>query len=331
MSRQGRMDDRMAHDASDEDAAARWAIRRDARPLTLEDQTALDAWLAGDERREGALLRAEAVLVYLDRGRALRAPDESEIDTHPAPAQISRRIAIAAGGVGMAAAAAGLLGFILASPHEGYSTAVGEVRRVPLADGSTATVNTASRIAVAMKPGRREIQVQEGEVWFEVAHDRKRPFVVEAGDALVRAVGTAFSVRRHADGIDVLVTEGAVETWRASDPHTRIHIRSGQRSFISAEASPLIAVAAEPEIERALAWRSGELALNGEPLSYAVEELNRYNRRKVVVIDPAIGRTPIVGYFRTDEPAEFAGAVAGIVGGRVETQGDDIYLLSAGK
>lgn len=330
MSLPGRMDDRMVHDASDEGEAARWAIRCDARPLTPEDQAALDAWLAGDERRKGALLRAEAVLVYLDRGRALRAPEESEIDAQAEPAHMSRRTVIAAGGVGIAAAA-GLLGVILASPREGYSTTVGEVRRVPLADGSTATVNTASRIAVAMKPERREIQVQEGEVWFEVAHDTKRPFLVEAGDVLVRAVGTAFSVRRHADGIDVLVTQGAVEAWRASDPQARIRIRNGQRSFVSTEASPLIAVAAEPEIERALAWRNGELALNGEPLSYAVEELNRYNRRKIVVIDPAIGRTPIVGYFRTGEPAEFAGAVAGIVGGRVESQGDEIRLLSAGR
>ncbi|WP_343517886.1 FecR domain-containing protein [Sphingomonas sp.] len=321
----------MVHDESDEGEAARWAIRRDARPLTPEDQAAFDAWLAGDERRKGALLRAEAVLVYLDRGRALRAPEEPETDAQAEPAHVSRRTIIAAGGVGIAAAAAGLLGVILASPREGYSTAVGEVRRVPLADGSTATVNTASRIAVAMRPERREIRVQEGEVWFEVAHDTRRPFLVEAGDVLVRAVGTAFSVRRHANGIDVLVTEGAVEAWRASDPQARIRIRSGQRSFVSAEASPLIAVAAEPEIERALAWRNGELALNGEPLSYAVEELNRYNRRRIVVIDPAIGRTPIVGYFRTGEPAEFARAVAGIVGGRVESQGDEIRLLSAEK
>src|SRR3546814_17933008 len=55
----------------DDDGAARWAIRRDAGPLTPDEQQAFEAWLAADERREGSLLRAEAALVYLDRGPAL--------------------------------------------------------------------------------------------------------------------------------------------------------------------------------------------------------------------------------------------------------------------
>lgn len=321
------MDDQMANSTKNESEAARWAIRRDGRPLTPEDQAALDVWLAGDARREGALFRAEAVLTYLDRAQALREPDAAP----RAPVQMTRRFALLGGGAGIAAAAAGVFGFILTTSRSAFSTAVGEVRRVPLADGSTATVNTASRITVALEAKRREIQVEDGEAWFEVAHDTKRPFVVEAGDVRVRAVGTAFSVRRHTDGVDVLVTEGTVETWRVSAPQTMVRIEKGQRSFISTEASPIVAVAAAPEIERALAWRSGELALNGEPLSYAVEEFNRYNRTQIVVIDPAIGRTPIVGFFRTDQPAAFAAAVAAIAGGRIEARDQTIRLIATGK
>lgn len=312
-----------------EDEAAGWAIRRDAGPLTPEDQAALNAWLAADPRREGALFRAEAVLVYLDRGQALGHGEE--LAETPEPARITRRYALAGGGAAIAAAVAGVLGFTLSTAREAFSTTVGEIRRIPLADGSTATVNTASRISVAMRAERREIALEDGEAWFEVAHDSNRPFIVEAGDVRVRAVGTAFSVRRHTDGVDVLVTEGVIEVWRASDPGKPVRIAGGQRSFVSVEPAAITPTAAEPEIERALAWRSGELALNGEPLSYAVEEFNRYNRQQIIVLDPAIGRTPIVGYFRTAEPAAFANAIADIAGGRVELRGDSIRLLAASK
>ena len=317
----------------DDDGAARWAIRREAGPLTPEEQRAFDAWLAADERREGSLLRAEAALVYIDRGPALieandpvSAPDEETA----APSRIGRRHFLAGGAVAGAAIAAGVAGVVLMPSGQEFSTAVGEVRRLPLADGSIATVNTASRIAVALEPKRRHIILEEGEAWFQVAHDTHRPFVVDVGSVRVRAVGTAFSVRRNPEGVDVLVTEGVVETWTEGHETARTRIAQGERSFVAAGARDVVAVKAADEIERALAWRSGGLAFNGEPLSYAVAELNRYNRRKLVVEDPVLARTPIVGYFRTTQPDDFARAVAPLIGARVEMRSGDMRLVAIG-
>src|SRR3546814_10232647 len=94
-----------------------------------------------------------------------------------------------------------------------YATSGGEIRRGPLADGSIAAINTASAIDVKLDDAARHVRVVEGEAWFQVARDKQRPFVVAAGRARVRAVGTAFSVRRRAGGADVLVTVGGVEVW----------------------------------------------------------------------------------------------------------------------
>lgn len=320
--------------AMDEDGAARWAVRRDAGPLAPEEHAALDAWLAADERREGALLRAEAALAYLDRGCAMANANQADanqatgIETDKPPL-FSRRGFLAASAL-TGTAAAGLTGLMLLSPGREFTTAVGEVRRLPLADGSVATINTASRIAVAMQSEQRHVALEDGEAWFQVAHDARRPFVVDAGDVRVRAIGTAFSVRRHADGVDVLVTEGVVETWRVGREAERIRVASGKRAFVTESASRIVAVKADEEIERALAWRSGGLALNGEPLSYAVAELNRYNQRQLIVEDPVLGRTPIVGYFKTGEPDDFARSVAELVGARVETRGGETHLILKG-
>lgn len=317
----------------DDDGAARWAIRRDAGPLAPDEQQAFEAWLAADERREGSLLRAEAALVYIDRGPALidvesvpSAPEEEA----PAPARIARRRFLAGGAVAGAAVAAGVAGVLLMPSGQEFSTAVGEVRRLPLADGSIATVNTASRIAVALEAERRHITLEEGEAWFQVAHDAHRPFVVDVDGVHIRAVGTAFSVRRNPEGVDVLVTEGVVETWTEGHEAARTRISQGERSFVAAGTRDIVAVKAADEIDRALAWRSGGLAFNGEPLSYAVAELNRYNRRKLVVEDPVLARIPIVGYFRTTEPDDFARAVAPLIGARVEMRSNDMHLVATG-
>jgi transmembrane sensor len=224
-------------------------------------------------------------------------------------------------------AAAGILGILMTRPRAiEIKTAIGEVRRVPLADGSVASVNTSSKLAVTMLGERRRVALEDGEAWFEVAADKARPFLVEAGDVRVQAVGTAFSVRRHAHGADVLVTQGVVEAWVAGHDHERTRIAAGSKSFV-ADATPLIEVVqASADIERALAWRTGELALNGESLDYAVAELNRYNRRKIVIDDPRLGREPLVGYFRTDQPENFGRAVANMVGAKVAVDGSTIRL-----
>jgi len=317
----------------DDDAAVRWAIRLDmGRPLGPEEQAALDAWLAEDERRGGALLRAEAALAYLDRGRALAGAPAADEDAgeEPRPPRFGRRFFLVGGGALGGLCAAGLAGILLwprgAERAEEIQTVMGEVRRVPLTDGSFASLNTASKVSVAMGSDSRKVRLERGEAWFQVAHDRQRPFIVEAGDVRVQAVGTEFSVRMREGGADVLVTEGVVETWVVGRESQRARIAAGGRGFVS-DAAPRIEVAQAPEaVDRALAWRVGDIALNGEPLSYAVEEINRYNPRQLVIDDPALGREPLVGYFRTNDPENFARAVASMVGARVTQDGQVIHL-----
>jgi transmembrane sensor len=321
----------MAPTSMDEDQVLSWAIRLDGEQLSEGEQRALEQWLSEDERRQGALLRAQAALAYLDRGRALAAPSEvtaQEPTFEEAPRIGRRRFLI--GGAVSGLVAAGFGGFLLLRPGvENITTSLGEVRRVPLADGSIASLNTDSRIAVAIGKAARHVKLEEGEAWFQVAHDKLRPFIVEAGQVRVEAVGTAFSVRWRDDGAEVLVTEGAVETWVAGREATRKRIAAGSMGFV-AEAAPAVEVVQAPEkVDRALAWRSGEIALDGESLAYAVAEINRYNERKLIIDDPALAREPLVGYFRTNEPENFGRAVAGMMGARVVEEGDTIRLARA--
>ncbi|MEJ7932715.1 FecR domain-containing protein [Sphingobium sp. AN558] len=315
-----------------DDHAARWATKLDLGSLSEAEEAALDHWLAQDPLHQGALLRAQAILVYLDRGRALAAgsaPVPQETGEEEPPAAPGRRRFLRFSG-GAAAIAAGL-GAIFVLPRLGREeimTGIGEVRRVPLADGSVAVINTASRLAITLQPKQRAINLEEGEAWFQVAHDKSRPFIVAAGAVRVRAVGTAFAVRLRPEGADVLVTEGVVETWIEGRAGSRRLLRAGGRSYVAPGTDQAaIAVESSPQdIERALAWRGGEIVLDGQTVDYAVAELNRYNRQHIVIGDPSIGREPLIGYFRTSDPMKFAAAVAEMTGSHVVEKGDEILV-----
>jgi transmembrane sensor len=317
-----------------EDQAVSWVVRMDSEDWDSQAQAELERWIAADPRHDGALLAAQAAWSMLgprptlpetldDRERT--PPSASElraVPAAPAARALSRRRLVAGGLGAVAACAIGVM--IVGAPGVRYTTRLGEVRRIPLADGSTASVNTASAVRIAFENDVRRVVVERGESWFQVSKNKDQPFVVEAGPIRVRAVGTAFAVRRHAAGADVLVTEGVVEAWSV-DGGGRLRILAGQRAFIAASGAPAASTTAP--VERALAWRHGKIDLTGQPLREAVDEFNRYNARHIVLRDPALGDEAFDGVFRTDDPQGFARMVHVSLGTPLDlSDPDQIYL-----
>lgn len=313
-----------------DDIATQWANHIDAGTLDAKGQEQLDDWLAADRRHKGAFLRAQAGLRWLDQGRvassvlALPEPDAPE-EPRTRAARPLRWL------IGGAAAAAACLAVALLRPHAAdFQTGVGEQRRVTLADGSVAQINTDSALDVTYMPDRRRIDLHQGEAWFQVAHNRQRPFEVQAGPVHVRATGTAFSVRRRAEGVQVIVSEGRVLAWVEGSPQAPLAIAMGEQVLIPTAATSAPGAAAprptETRIADALAWRQGEIALNGETAAQAALEFNRYSTRSLRVENPQAARYQLVGYFQTNQSLEFAQAVARLTHTSVSQNGHEIII-----
>jgi transmembrane sensor len=299
-------------------AASLWAVKD--RPLSPEDDAALRDWLAGDPRRRGALLRAQAGWSSLSRAKAL-----GPSDAWPAVRDaVSRRKLLAGGGIAAGLMAACGVGLFVALRGQETETGTGEIRRLPMEDGSIAAINTQSAIRVAMSEKQRTVELVKGEVWFKVAKNPERPFTVAAGDARVQAVGTAFSVRRRDNGAEVLVTEGTVKAWLNGAGRPAVILKAGDRTFIGkAEA----AVYHAPEVvDNTLAWREGKIALAGKTLSDVADDYNRYNRTQIVIKDPELGGERLFGRFSTDDPEGFSNAVAQAFDAEVTRSDTTIYI-----
>ena len=297
-----------------------WRLDRDGRTPDLERE--LEAWMADDPRRRGAFLRAEAAWVMMDRAQ-WNSAESAPVRTVRRQGLVDRR-AILVGGLAASVAAAGA--FLLRP--ERFTTRIGEIRRLPLKDGSLAEINTASTIEVSLKPQQRLIRMDQGEAWFQVAKDATRPFVVEAGAVRVRAVGTAFGVRRRHNGADVMVTEGVVETWTEGSKDSAVRLKAGEKAFVT-DADPVGRIVSAPsQIDRELAWRDGKIDLAGESLSDAVEEFNRHNDRKLVIAQASIADEPLYGVFHANDPQAFARAIEVSLDVKVTVEDNQIIIGS---
>jgi transmembrane sensor len=290
-----------------EDQAADWLARIDRFGETPELMGALQTWLTADTRHEGAFLQAQAALRLLDDYFDPVEMIDDQAPAEPRPSIWTRRKVLAATGGAIAASLAG--GALLLDPGPTYATAIGEVRRVPLPDGSIAAINTDSSVDVDFRTERRVVGLASGEAWFQVAKNRSRPFVVEVGKIRVRAIGTAFSVRRRDEGADVLVTEGVVETWVEGAEGHLVRLSAGQQAYVAENAGIKVSTPQAARIDRTLAWRSGQIDLAGESLAEAIAEFNRYNSRKILLLDETIADEPLFGVFRTDDPVGFVTAI----------------------
>jgi transmembrane sensor len=85
-------------------------------------------------------------------------------------------------------------------------------------------------------------------------------------------------------------------------------------------------ISTSADIERSLAWREGQIVLEGQTLDEAVAQFNRYNAKKLVILDPGLAAERLVGQFRATDPETFAGAIATTLGAKVDAQGDTIRL-----
>jgi transmembrane sensor len=165
-----------------------------------------------------------------------------------------------------------------------YSTALGEQRSLVLADGSTVSLNSRSRIRVRFTNEERLIELAEGQALFRVAKEVKRPFIVASGATQVRAVGTQFDVYRKSSGTVVTVLEGRVTVASrkgggASDPTTLLGAGEQLELGPRAAAGPVRA-----NVLAATAWTQRRIVFESASLHEVAEEFNRYNTRRVVVV-----------------------------------------------
>jgi transmembrane sensor len=333
--------------------------------LTLDDEIgdadldALDAWLAADPRHARAFDLTARTALQLSEGALfarLKAGADTVVPTTPnaandghdplahlAPPRRAnvRRALIWGGAAALAASLALAIGLDMVSGSPAgppVSTAIAETRVLALADGSRVTLGPASRIATRIDADERTVALLAGEAFFEVAHDRARPFHVEAGDTRIQVVGTKFDVSRSGGRVHVSVLEGVVKV-RESAPLLATAsvqtLRAGQgietpdspASFFSAAPPAPIAAEHVPAGE----WRSGRRTYIDARLGEVIADLNRYYAPGVTLADPSLGDLRVAMELRPGDTDAFFGALQLVAPVRVRKGGTGTVVIERGR
>lgn len=335
------------YDASIEDQAAYWLVRLSTVNCTPEDRFAFEAWKQED-------LAHEAMYIRLQKGNAIvdRNMTDPRIQTMLDEARVRDegwRLSLGAWwrdlarprAMAAAVAAAAVLSVVgILSMSQFFSnhslqsqiaetevfdtleTTVGERSTVTLADDSVVALNTNSRLEVRFSEAERLVRLVRGQAFFEVSEDIDRPFVVEAGDKRVVALGTSFDVRFDRDDqVEVTLVEGRVEVddrvlsgagvLPGVNTAASVELSPGERLIAKLDLAPEVI---ETDTVEETSWRTGQLVFRRRPLESVVEEMNRYSTQVLVLSDdPRVQELMVSGIFNAGGRASsFVNALEGL-------------------
>lgn len=308
-----------------EEEAARWLMRRDEPDWLPADQVALDLWLQSSMAHKAAFWRLEHG--WSAAGRLAATPHRGGEVGRPRPG-----LALLALAASLLLAIGLALTMLLPSPAtpdpdvQQFATRLGERRAIALADGSRIELNTGTRLRAALAAGTRELWLDEGEAYFDVAHDARRPFIVHAGSRTITVLGTKFGVRLDRGRVQVAVSEGRVRIDQPAAAGRSASITGGDLA-VAEGPSLLVAENSVARVENNLSWRRGMLTFDQSSLGDAAAEFNRYNRRHVVV-DPAVAGIRIGGTFEASNVEAFGRLLRDAYGLNVEITSDEIRISS---
>jgi transmembrane sensor len=299
-------------------SAAQWfAARRANTDPAFERQ--FERWLA-QERSHGEEYAVCEILWEVSADAARGLPK-------PARARRSREWFARLGAAFAASGVLVLLSIWLWTPSsQRWSTGAGEQRTLVLDDGSRVRLNTRTRIDVRFASRSREVVLDGGEAFFEVAKDSSRPFTVRTPLGYARAVGTHFNIYLVDHRLAVTTEEGAVLV-AAPSADNGVLVTVGRRAELRA-GMPRASVAMA-NLTRDLDWMTQRLEVDDVPLESVLSDFSRYTVTPVRADTREIAALRVSAVLRTGDMAALAATLKGALGLELEHRGDEIIVVAA--
>jgi transmembrane sensor len=201
-----------------------------------------------------------------------------------------------------------------------YATAVGVRREVLLPDGTQVMLGPATTLVV-----RGRVAELTGQAFFSVAHDPARPFTVRAGDAVIRDIGTDFTVHNDSgEAVRVVVSEGIVQLNHARDSVVLVRGDVG-----TLEPDGRMAAARGAATDDDMAWTLGRLVFRDASVAELTADLRRWYGVELRVTDSTLLSRHFTGSFGKEPANRVLDVIALALGARVDLRGDTAYIRTA--
>ena len=204
-----------------------------------------------------------------------------------------------------------------------------------LPDGSVVALNSNSKLTFPSKfrGDVREVSIV-GEAFFDVKPNPEKPFVINAGDAQVKVLGTSFSVSAYPDNeaVEVIVETGKVQVI-SKDPEKQeamgeIFLTPGEKGTLISKTRMLEkTLNTDPNF---LSWKTHDLVFDKVPLGDVVRCLEKTYHIDIQLSEPELGDLLYEGHF-DQKPADFVLDVIRLTFNLDLTGSNEHYTLASRK
>lgn len=298
--------------------AATWHLRLQAEDCSVAEREAFSSWCAEDPRHLAEYQAIEALWGL--------AGDLPPTAVKERPRQ--RRLGLMRLGCAVATCCglwlAGWYGGLLPSAVRYYS-AKAELQRINLPDGSQVSLNTHTALFYSEFIDRRDVYLPGGEAFFDVHHDRLHPFTVNTPQGEIRVTGTRFDVWNTRNDLIVTVADGRVRVTPEGQAQV-FELTAGMQARYLAQQRPEIRQA---DVQALLAWRQGQLVLDGQSLGEVLPLIGRYLQRDVRAADDQAAAMRPGGIYAIGSLERLLYQLPKILPVEVTTQADGSVLVAS--
>jgi len=164
-----------------------------------------------------------------------------------------------------------------------------------LPDGSTVWLKNGTELKYNFNSDVRELLLQ-GEAFFEVERNPKRPFTVGLGNAEIQVLGTSFFAKSVDDQYSqVSVSSGVVSFTDLSNEDKRTELKANEEAILEVESGNMIVrPITNPNV---LTWQTGLIVFNKTPLTAVITELSKYYTTPIKLEGDGLGNCLITSKF----------------------------------
>jgi len=170
------------------------------------------------------------------------------------------------------------------------SAAYGKQLQIQLPDSSTMWLSAGSTIVYPekFKKDRRLVELKSGDVFLDVKHDAKTPFIIKTKDVDVTVLGTSFEVNAFEKGKNASITvkTGKVGVVQSGQNKPATFLLPGDRAIINYATHHLHKIIIDTA--DIAAWRSGKLIFENQLLEEVMSTLERTYNVKITIANPEL-------------------------------------------
>ena len=260
-----------------EEQAAEWLLRLHEGDVSDAQRMAFECWKQQGPQYAAAAARMDAVITRLQTLRDKKSPAQAALNAafaQPTPRRSKHTLRALLLACSLAIPATALL----VSPYPQQWMAdvrngPGQWQTLQLADGSTLTLNGISAANLHFDQQQRRIELLQGEILVEVAHDSARPFIVQTPQGTLRALGTRFVVKREGDVTVLSMLQSRVAAHSANAQET-VEVDAGVQARMSSNQVRLSGRIDPASVNEA--WRRHQLVVENRPLPEMLDEIARH-------------------------------------------------------